>query len=226
MAGIRVRPRAADWVGFLCFGALAATTVSKMPAVGVLMAPTLALECFTALSFLIREPPRAALRGPWPRLTAYGGTFLLLVFVQVSHRYAPAWLSPTTWAPLQGIGSLMWIAGSVFSAYSLYYLRYSFSIEPEARRLITSGPYSLARHPIYTGYLGQYGGMWLLYPTLPFAVVLLTWVVLVAERIRNEERVLGAAFPEYADYQRSVGALGSFRVRKPLHVSHDHWAGA
>jgi protein-S-isoprenylcysteine O-methyltransferase Ste14 len=218
VTGPRLRRRPSDWIGFVCFSAFALVTVSKMPAVGVLLAPTLALECFAAASFLIREPPRAAVRSARARLAAYGGTFLLLVFIQVAHRYAPAWLTPTTWPAFRGLGALLWIAGSVWSAYSIWYLRHAFSIEPEARRLITSGPYRVARHPIYSGYLMQYAGMWLLYSTVPFAVVLVGWLLLVADRIRHEERVLAESFPEYADYCRTVGALGSFRIRKPLHA--------
>jgi protein-S-isoprenylcysteine O-methyltransferase Ste14 len=57
--------------------------------------------------------------------------------------------------------------------------------------------------------------MWLLFPTIPLGVVLFGWFLLMADRIRHEERVLGSAFPEYADYRRRVGALGSVRLRRP-----------
>jgi protein-S-isoprenylcysteine O-methyltransferase Ste14 len=205
------RHSVSDWIGFFCFSALALLTVSKMSAVGLLMTPTLALEGFAALSFLIRDSPRAALRGLRTRLAAYGGTFLLLVFFEAGRRYAPEWLTPGDPTPLRAAGAVLWIIGSAWSAYSLWYLRHAFSIEPEARRLVTGGPYATARHPIYAGYLAQYAGMWLLYPTLPLAIVLLIWFVLVAERIRHEERILGAVFSEYAGYRRLVGALVTLR---------------
>lgn len=204
-----------NWVGFICFGALALITLSKMPAVGILLIPTLALESLVAVSFLIRQPLRAAVRSPHARVAAYGGSFLLLVFLQIARRFYPHWLAPTELVALRALGTLLWIAGSIWAAYSLWYLRSAFSIEPEARRLITAGPYRVARHPVYTGYLAQYLGMWLLLPTLPFGVALCGWFLLVAERIRHEERVLGSAFPEYADYRRRVGALGSIRFRRP-----------
>lgn len=201
-----------DWVGFICFGTLALVTLSKMPAVGILLIPTLALESFVAVSFLIREPPRAAVRSPHARVAAYGGSFLLLVFLQIARRFYPDWLAPTELGAFRAAGALLWTTGSIWAAYAVWYLRSAFSIEPEARRLITSGPYRVARHPVYTGYLAQYVGMWLLFPTLPLGVVLFGWFLLMADRIRHEERVLGNAFPEYADYRRRVGALGSIRL--------------
>jgi protein-S-isoprenylcysteine O-methyltransferase Ste14 len=57
-------------------------------------------------------------------------------------------------------------------------------------------------------YLLINAGLWLRHPSLPFAVVLLAWLTLLLLRIRAEERVLTAAFPEYAAYRRRVGAFG------------------
>jgi protein-S-isoprenylcysteine O-methyltransferase Ste14 len=204
-----------DWVGFICFVTFALITLSKMPAVGILLLPTLAFEFFVAVSFLIRAPLRAAVRSPRARLAAYGGSFLLLVFLQIARRFYPHWLAPTELGAFRAMGALLWIGGSIWAAYSLWYLRSAFSIEPEARCLITSGPYRVARHPLYAGYVTQYMGMWLLFPTIPLGVVLFGWFLLMADRIRHEERVLGSAFPEYADYRRRVGALGSVRLRRP-----------
>ncbi|MGH9146116.1 MAG: methyltransferase family protein [Vicinamibacterales bacterium] len=202
--------RISDWAGFTFFGSFAVITLSKMPAVGIFLIPAIAFEFFVAISFLTREPVRATAPGVRARFSAYGGTFLLMVFLQIARWFHPDWLAPTGVDALRATGSLLWVAGSIWTAYSIWYLRSAFSIEPEARCLITSGPYQFARHPLYTGYLVQYGGMWLLFPSIPFAIVLGGWLLLVADRIRHEERVLDGAFPEYADYRRRVGALGSF----------------
>ena len=211
MADSRTRlSRISDWVGFVFFGSFAVITLSKMPAVGIFLIPTIAFEFCVAISFLIREPVRGTVPGLRARVAAYGGTFLVIVFLEGARRFYPAWLAPTEADALRVTGFLLWVAGSVWTAYSVWYVRSAFSIEPEARCLITSGPYEFARHPVYTGYVVQYGGMWLLFPTVPFAIVLGTWFLLVADRIRHEERVLHSAFPEYADYRCRVGALGSF----------------
>jgi protein-S-isoprenylcysteine O-methyltransferase Ste14 len=39
----------------------------------------------------------------------------------------------------------------VFALYVVIELGRSFSVMPEARRLVTNGPYSVIRHPVYLG---------------------------------------------------------------------------
>jgi protein-S-isoprenylcysteine O-methyltransferase Ste14 len=197
-----------DWLGFLFYGAAACTTLAKMPAFGILLMPTLALELFAAISFLIREPARAAEGSGRARLSAYGGTLFLLVFLLVADAYYPYWVRPTELEAGRMAGVMLWMAGSVWAAYSVWYLRYAFSIEPEARRLMTGGPYETARHPVYLGYFAQYLGMALLFPTFQFGAALFVWLLLMVDRMRNEERVLARTFPEYEDYRRRVSALG------------------
>ena len=206
-AGTRSRC-VSDWIGFAFYSVLAWTTLMKVPALGILLMPTLALELFAGVSFLIREPARAAERTSRARITAYGGTFFVLVFLLAVNRYYAHWLSPTQLGAGRAAGVMLWMAGSAWAAYSVWYLRHAFSIEPEARRLMTCGPYRTARHPVYLGYCAQYFGMWLLFPTPQFGVALLVWLLLMADRIRNEERVLARAFPEYEEYRRRVSALG------------------
>jgi protein-S-isoprenylcysteine O-methyltransferase Ste14 len=209
MIGTGMRSRgASDWMGFVFYSVLAGTTLEKMPALGILLMPTLALELFAAVSFLIREPARESDRTGRARIAAYGGTLFVMAFLLFANEYHPHWLTPTESSAGRLIGVLLWIAGSAWAAYSVWYLRFSFSIEPEARRLISGGPYEVARHPVYLGYFAQYLGTWLLFPTVQLAAGLLLWLALMLDRMRNEERVLARAFPEYAEYRRRVSALG------------------
>jgi protein-S-isoprenylcysteine O-methyltransferase Ste14 len=81
----------------------------------------------------------------------------------------------------------------------------NFNITPDpvrGARLVTSGPYSLIRHPMYTG---------LLLVTLPLLINaftlprLLLWLVLLADlllKLNYEEGLLAAALPGYAEYQK------------------------
>jgi protein-S-isoprenylcysteine O-methyltransferase Ste14 len=205
--------RISDWIGFIVFGAWAIVTFSKMPAVGIFVAPTIIFELLVALSFLIRDQPLAANRSLRARLSAYGGTFFILIFLQLANRYYPAWFASSVNTRTL-IGATLLIGGTMWTAYAVWHLRFAFSIEPAARRLITSGPYKVARHPIYTGYVAQYGGMLLTFPTAPFALALLVWALLVADRMRLEESVLSRAFPEYSDYRSRVGALFTMPSRR------------
>jgi protein-S-isoprenylcysteine O-methyltransferase Ste14 len=96
------------------------------------------------------------------------------------------------------------LAGLVFAIVSLASLGRSFGIFPEARRLVTHGPYRWVRHPLYLAEItGALGGLLssISIPTVaPFAV----FVVLQYWRAMYEERALVQAFPEYAEYARKT----------------------
>jgi len=78
---------------------------------------------------------------------------------------------------------------------------------PEARALVTRGPYRFVRHPLYlVEELAAFSG---------FIEAMSIWAVLLLalqlacqlRRILNEEAVLTAAFPEYVCYQRATARL-------------------
>lgn len=197
-----------DWVGFVVFGALAIDTLVRVPQVAVLLLPTFFHELLVALAFLFRRPLRMELQGWIPSLLAYAGTFLLLVFVEVAHAWHPGWIATTPSVAPRSIGLLLWLVGTLLALLTLWHLRRSFSIVPQARALVTTGPYHYARHPIYGAYVLQYSGIWLGHATLPLALVMLAWLAITLARVRFEEAVLLVAFPEYAAYRRSVGTFG------------------
>src|ERR1700682_5949408 len=49
------------------------------------------------------------------------------------------------------VAGILATAGLAYSVWGLAYLRRAFSLLPEARRLVTGGPYALSRHPVYLG---------------------------------------------------------------------------
>jgi protein-S-isoprenylcysteine O-methyltransferase Ste14 len=102
-------------------------------------------------------------------------------------------------------GDILATAGLAYSVWGLAYLRRSFSIVPEARRLVTGGPYSLSRHPVYVGEIATAIGVNL--ATAGWAGVLAVVYFVGAEllRMRWEERVLSKAFPaDYPEYAARV----------------------
>jgi protein-S-isoprenylcysteine O-methyltransferase Ste14 len=197
-----------DWVGAAAFVALGVGLWRQAPEFGLLLLPGLLQELLIAVSFLVRGRARSTAPSLAARAVAYANSFLVMLFILVATRLQPEWLRPTPNAALRSAGAVLWLAGAVLCLWPLWYLRRSFSLEPEARTLVTSGPYRLARHPIYTVYLLINAGILLRHLTLPFALVLAAWVGLLLVRVRYEEGVLAAAFPEYPEYRRRVRAFG------------------
>ena len=74
----------------------------------------------------------------------------------------------------------------------------------QGQRVVTTGPYSIVRHPMYLGVLAMFlftpvalGSWWALVPALPMTAVLVA-------RIRNEERMLVKELEGYQDYTRTT----------------------
>ena len=95
--------------------------------------------------------------------------------------------------------------GLAYSVWGLAYLRRSFSIIPEARRLVTGGPYSLSRHPVYLGEIVAAIGINLATAGWAGGLAIVYFIVCELLRIRWEEGVLARAFPnDYPAYARRV----------------------
>lgn len=213
-----------DIVGCLAFLAVAAWDVRIAPAVSLALIPVFGYEVAAGLAFLGRRRARASVRGLGPRIAAYGGTFLVPLFLAFAAAREPSWLTPIAhtfpavayWAVR--VGGVLILGGACLSAWGLWYLRYSISLEPAARGLVTRGPYAIARHPLYLAYLLSYAGLAIQHPTIQVAVIMVLWFAMTWARIRYEEGVLMAVFPEYATYRMRVGALGPIHRRPPARV--------
>ena len=210
-AALVVAPRRhhwSDWVGVAAYTGLAVNLWVQSKELGLLMLPSLLHELLIATAFLIRGPARRVSSRWVPRAVGYVHSFLFLVFLQAAAIWHPQWVTATANENVKLAGSYVWLMSSILGLWPLWYLRRSFSVEPEARNLVIAGPYRLARHPVYAVYVLTYFGIWLRTLSLPFLAVYVLWFVLLFFRIRYEEGVLSAEFPEYAAYRRRVGALG------------------
>ena len=99
------------------------------------------------------------------------------------------------------------LTGTALAAWSAVALGRSFSLLPQARTLVTWGPYRFVRHPMYLGgLLITLGEVWLRFSPL---VVVLNAIFVVAQliRLRFEEELLEQTFPDYAAYRRRTSAL-------------------
>jgi len=209
----RPRPLLVDWAGFICLSLFALALPLGAGHIGVLVLPPMLYELAVAATFLMRGRSRRHLPGITPRIAAYGATFVIPVFMRAASAWAPSLVAAGSRHALLSAGATLWLFGTVIGFWPIWHLRRSFSIEPEARELVTSGPYQLARHPIYAAHILVYTGAWLLRPTLVFGIVLLVWLLLLRVRVGFEEKVLTAAFPEYERYRERVGRFGPRLLR-------------
>ncbi len=195
-------------MGLVAFTGLAFLLWRRSVEFGIALLPVFCYELLAAISFIVRRPLRRATPGITPRFVAYAHSFLPMIFLEAASRWRPDWLAPTVDPTLNRLGIGLWLAAGLLAFWPMWYLRLAFSIEPEARVLVTSGPYRFARHPIYTLYILINASLWLRHPTPQFGTVLLLWLALLLVRVRYEERVLASAFPEYEAYRARVGPFG------------------
>lgn len=74
--------------------------------------------------------------------------------------------------------------------------------------LVTAGPYSMCRHPLYVcNFLGILGLGAMTESLFVVAVLALAFALMYPAVIRTEDRFLAATFPEYADYLRRTPAF-------------------
>jgi len=117
-----------------------------------------------------------------------------------------------SWGPVAWSGLGIMLAGLALRSWSVIHLGKAFTwhIDPgQADGLITSGPYSVVRHPSYTGAFLLYTGSLLFvgaWYSLPLCMV--GMVFAFSRRIRYEEAALEDKFGDvYGDYRKRVGAL-------------------
>ncbi|HEU0095178.1 MAG TPA: methyltransferase, partial [Rhizomicrobium sp.] len=152
-----------------------------------------AFDLLLVYMLLARDKPVLKSRGVLPRFFGFIGTFAGVGILQLPVAVLGHGMQILA-AVLIGVGSL----GSFFV---LWRLGKSFSIMPEARTLVTGGPYAHARHPLYgvemitiIGTAVQFAQPWA-------ALIALLVVALLVVRSHYEEGVLSEAYPEYAAYR-------------------------
>jgi protein-S-isoprenylcysteine O-methyltransferase Ste14 len=115
---------------------------------------------------------------------------------------------------IQVLAVVVVVAGLAFCAWARLGLGGNWSgsvVLKERHELIQTGPYGLARHPIYTGMLAMVVGSVLDFPAAVSYVGLVAIVVLFFFKSRREERLMLQHFPdEYAAYRSRVKALIPF----------------
>jgi len=155
---------------------------------------------FLVIVFLVlRSPPVAKTRGIVPKLAAVLGGFLGVAFLVLPVANIPPALSI--------FSGFLIVTGSAYAIYALAFLGRSFSILPEARRLVTDGPFAAVRHPVYLGEEIALVGIMLQFEqpwSLLLIIVQFAWQI---ARMSFEERILNESFPDYALYRARTARL-------------------
>ena len=155
--------------------------------------------------YITRPRSRSRDGSPAPRVAAFVGTTMLLVFPAFfddgPRLFAPPWFVRT----LAGVGLIGFTA---FGVYCLLYLRHNFSIIPEARDLVSGGPYRIVRHPLYFAEIGLATCLVLQNDLHAWStLILVPFVGIQVIRSIYEERLLRTTFPAYDDYSRRVSRI-------------------
>jgi protein-S-isoprenylcysteine O-methyltransferase Ste14 len=163
----------------------------------------LAFFSMLVVMYVIRLPTKKADRRPFVILVSFVGTFCIV---------ATSFLPNSPHGPLSVlISDLLITAGMAWAVWGLAYLRRSFSIIPEARRLVTGGPFALSRNPLYLGEGVASIGVVLPGFTIWHALLLAVFVTSQLLRIRWEQKILLEAFgDDFSAYLRRVPMLVPF----------------
>ena len=108
---------------------------------------------------------------------------------------------------LMTVSAVLSLVGSILIVFTVIHLGRSFSIAPQARALVTRGPYAIVRHPLYAAEELAVVGLamhivW--YAAVPFVAA---HVALQLRRMSYEEHLLREVFPGYDAYARRTARL-------------------
>jgi protein-S-isoprenylcysteine O-methyltransferase Ste14 len=138
-----------------------------------------------------------------PRLVALLAACLPPLFMALER--APANLA------FNSVSVALGVTANMMAVVTLSFLGRSLSVMPEARQLVTSGPYAVVRHPLYLCEILGVIATVLQYRSVPAIILFVLVITLQIARARWEEAVLARAFPDFAAY----------RLHTPFLIPHD-----
>jgi protein-S-isoprenylcysteine O-methyltransferase Ste14 len=108
------------------------------------------------------------------------------------------------------IGDVLCLVGLVLLFGGINRLGRAIQVDPAPRSdatLVTSGIYKWFRHPIYTAIVVMVIGIFLRRPTIAVAIAATIVIIFLAIKVRFEEKLLVARYPEYLEYRRRSWGL-------------------
>ncbi len=178
----------------LYFGAANHPSTLAMVAYSLQQGLTCTFTAINVVFFLTRNPVIGRRSPMTNRLVALIGTFVLL---------APITRPVAQDQPLLLlVSSAIILVGMLLAIASILTLGRCFGLFPEARGLVTRGPYRIVRHPLYLGEIIAAFGVVVGTASPAFAGLVVLLVAFQYWRAALEERALAVVFPEYVAYQQ------------------------
>ena len=144
------------------------------------------------LSF-VRRPPRSTMVNA-RTIAATAGMLFLPCFMRPYGRSSGG---------LALCGVALELFGIALTQIARVYMGRSFGVLPANRGVVSKGPFSLIRHPIYFGWLVLSLGYAMSYPTARNIILIVSTLPFMVWRIEQEETHLSED-PEYCTYERRV----------------------
>jgi protein-S-isoprenylcysteine O-methyltransferase Ste14 len=140
--------------------------------------------------------------------------FLVAIVLLSTNRIPLSWLYLQPWP--QGfwpfwLGAAVTVAGLLFAIWAREHLGRNWSRSVTIKQdheLITSGPYAVVRHPIYTGILAGFIGTAIALAQVRGLIALVLIFIALWLKLRMEEQWMRSQFGEsYATYSHQTSAL-------------------
>jgi protein-S-isoprenylcysteine O-methyltransferase Ste14 len=147
-----------------------------------------------ALLILNRSPAKAQAGGLLPRIAAFVGTYL---------PWTIAIFGKTDQALPNLASTACVLIGIVMMLVTIRHLGRSFSLVPQARTVVQTGPYRWIKHPLYLSEEIATAGVVLQYLSPVTVIILILHIAIQVTRIRYEEELLRRNCPEYSSYESS-----------------------
>jgi protein-S-isoprenylcysteine O-methyltransferase Ste14 len=147
-----------------------------------------------ALLTTTRSPAKAQADGLLPRIAAFVGTYM---------PWTIAFFGKTDQALPNLASTACVLIGMIMMLVTIRHLGRSFSLVPQARNVVQTGPYRWIKHPLYLAEEIAVLGVVLRNPTPLTAILLVLHIGVQVCRIYYEEDLLRRNCPEYSGYEAS-----------------------
>jgi protein-S-isoprenylcysteine O-methyltransferase Ste14 len=147
-----------------------------------------------ALLIMTRSPAKAQADGLLPKIAAFVGSYLpwTITFFGKTEQALPNLLS-----------TACVLIGMIMTLVTIRHLGRSFSLVPQARSVVQTGPYRWIKHPLYFAEGIAILGVVLQYLTPVTVMVFVLHIGVQVCRIHYEEDLLRRNCPEYSSYEAS-----------------------